>query len=316
MNTNTNPQYRTTVAAVEAKTRAEAGARDSVRTVERPAMVSRTIGNKHRRLRSQEGMTLVELLVVIAIAGILVASGTDLMVSWFNDLARTGQMIDRDSNGVALLSYMSTQLDGVEGPLGVADGDETNPLSIAGDQLVFQQSGICKRILFIKRVKQVRAAHAASCSDPKVVPVRGPNEPPADDDNGDGFAEPGDPDFDPAIDSAAPEWQTLCETECSNSSFLVAQGVVSPNEAAQAGADTNSTQLFTYVVNTGDSLAPVDAEASSNSSASWYADRSKAETLLAVDTHACVEIITGGKARCFVPRTTYIASAEGGGAGE
>lgn len=257
----------------------------------------------------ERGFTLMELMIVMVIASILMVAIGNWFVSSDRSIAEANFKIDRAGQANALFSFTDSHLTAAQLPVGLLEdgGTKINPLSIAGDQVIFTDSGTCTRLFYIKRMKQLRSVTRASCADPLIVPERGPNEALLDDDDGDGFAESGDADFDPAIDSLAPSYTTTCQgSECDNYPFLIAQRVMTGEDAVSPyGYEPKTTTLLQFALNTGFENAPVDAEADKDSSSSWYENSANRDAIGSISVAPCIALYEDGRQPwCYEPHVT------------
>ena len=273
-----------------------------------------------RRLARREGgFSLVEVLVVCALIGFLSAVSVALISVLFDGHLRATQMLDQQSTIETYTGFLISKLSLTQRPIGIAPGggpivdtpqagdNEIEPLSLAGDQLVFTSDGVCVRVLYIKAERQIRAMLSSSCSNADIAPKRGPNQPlPAgnDDDGrngavpqaiGDGYLESDDPLVDPAIDSASPRWSSVCGSNCA-ASFPIAEGIVATRPPyAPVGADIELIPFKPVIDQSGGSShALVDANANRNSSTSFYADDTNARSIGSVDLIAYVDPVVPG----------------------
>jgi prepilin-type N-terminal cleavage/methylation domain-containing protein len=133
-----------------------------------------------RNGRSERGTTLVEIMVVIVIMSIMSYGIIYLMTAMFDSNIQANEMAEQQSNAqsirssVGALSYGLTNVN-----LGQVNGaGKITSMSLAGDGFYGElpDQGICFRLYYVARSKQLRQATqpSASCSD--IKPVRGANE--------------------------------------------------------------------------------------------------------------------------------------------
>jgi type II secretory pathway pseudopilin PulG len=141
------------------------------------------------------------MLVVILIVGILIGGGATFLISLFNASARSFQSFQQQTTLQQATGFISSRLNAmtssddigttintgsVNAGIGItvncstSPADCINPLSVAGDQLVFQSQGTCYRLYYIQSSQQLDVASDApisgSCTGTPIDPVRGPNE--------------------------------------------------------------------------------------------------------------------------------------------
>lgn len=162
---------------------------------------------------NNRGFTLVELIVVMAVASILMVG----MVSMFDSMDRAVRRVDRigqqQTTFTQVASFLDNRLSGADKTLGVAGANPPaiNPVSMAGDQIVFTRGSKCYRLFYIESSKELRMAAASSCST--IEPTRGPNDP-----NG------GSPPSDPVLDGSV-------------ASFVLASNISPTPPAGSSGSD-------------------------------------------------------------------------------
>ena len=143
-------------------------------------------------LQRKDGFTLVELMVTVVILGILGAATVTLITSIFESNIRSQQRLDQVTQVESLFGFMSSRIAVAQRPIGAtktsgcSNGDPSciEPLSIAGDQMMFFSGGNCYRIMYVKQPPgttgdkqgQIWAAISSNCEDSSIFPKRGPNE--------------------------------------------------------------------------------------------------------------------------------------------
>lgn len=188
-------------------------------------------------------MTLVEMMVVVVILGIISAVSVTLITTILDSNLRTVQTMAQQTTIENTFGYLNSKFaDTRRGQLGYAEGGSIDPLSVAGDQLLFSSENgsgqsTCYRLMYFQELKQIRVAtRSGSCENQtqsanSVLPRRGPNENVGTTENPRYFiSDPGNSLFDPAIDSAYPEVAALCENSplpawCGARSWILADGV-------------------------------------------------------------------------------------------
>lgn len=259
------------------------------------------------QLANEDGFTLMEMMITVAILGILCAVGASLMTALFDSQIRQGQMLDQQTTIETYYGFMAAHLSPAQRPLGLVKNDGTvDPRSIANDQIVFQSAGNCYRVFWIGpdvpnrstvTTEQIRATVAADCSKQPIRPVRGPNEPPADDDNGDGFAEPDDADFDIAIDSLAPNWSVACQAAmtpwlsnpCGWSSIQLAAGVVKQRPPYAPAGTPPELVPFSFVGDNGTPVVGMAQKAGVGPVGNFYSSSSGASAIASIDATAYIK---------------------------
>jgi type II secretory pathway pseudopilin PulG len=164
--------------------------------------------------RREDGQTLIEMLVVILVIGVLIGAGATFIIGQFNANARSFQLFQQETALQQTNNFLNARLSAMSfdegsqdsigttlstGEIDVSTGETTsvevacssspnqciNPLSVAGDQLVFRSQGVCYRVFYVSTNKQLDVAIAApagsspnlTCTGSAIDPVRGPNEP-------------------------------------------------------------------------------------------------------------------------------------------
>ena len=223
----------------------------------------------------------MEMVIAMSIVSILLPIFSEVFISGPAETALMGsQRLSRDLDIGEFYGFMRATLAQADS-IGLADGSGVEPLSIAGDQFIFQTGRACYRVFYIERLKEIRASTADSCSSPAIQPTRGPNELFSDEDsNGDSFLEPGDPHFDPAIDSAAETYGQICLDQCAFASTARLRGVL---PATDAGVPIT---VFGFKLADQVATAGVDTNADSSSENAWYDDPDNAGGI------ACVHVTT------------------------
>lgn len=208
--------------------------------------------------RQADGFTLVELMVVVAILGILGGATVTLISSIFESNVRSQQRLDQQTQVESLFGFLASRMATARRPVGLdkssgCSGSQTNcinPLSIAGDQLVFESGGVCYRIFYLKSQKQIRGATANDCGSGttggsganSILPKRGPNEIIADSSanggNGDNVWQEGETYYDPVLDKAPGD---------PGGPFILAYNIESDRPNVAPTGYPNPLQIFTYL---------------------------------------------------------------------
>lgn len=214
------------------------------------------------------------MLIVILITSILLATSFGFFEAYTNQLVEGTQHLAQDGATTTEFSRLSSIIGSAQRPLGLLDpsGTAIDPLSLAGDQVVFSGSdGRCWRIYYRERTQEVRVASSSSCSDAAVKPVRGPNE---KDDQGNWLVmtDPSNPRYDAALDDPS-------------GSYAIASDVSSLAPASAPSGAPRPLQLLSYRDAT-NSVLPVDVRANGQvgaSHASFYDDRANRSAVYAVE---------------------------------
>ena len=143
-------------------------------------------------LKRKDGFTLVELMVTVVILGILGAATVTLITSIFESNIRSQQRLDQVTQVESLFGFMSSRIAVAQRPIGATktsgcpNGASSciEPLSIAGDQMMFFSGGNCYRVMYVKQPPgttgdkqgQIWASISSNCEDSSIFPKRGPNE--------------------------------------------------------------------------------------------------------------------------------------------
>jgi prepilin-type N-terminal cleavage/methylation domain-containing protein len=228
---------------------------------------------------SEQCFTLIELLVVITILGIMAAASISWISTLFDSQIRATAMFDQHSELAMSFGWLNSHLVNADRPIGRLNqtGTAIDPLTLAGDQVVFEQNQTCYRVFWLKREKELRMASAANCNDSKVKPVRGPNQLAL---NGTYHAEEGDPDYDVALDA---------EPGDESASFVLAQGVVEDKPKMAPHYAPDPLQPLTYKDDTGQTV-PVERLASNEPSTHpTYANPSERQAIAGIEVAAYVE---------------------------
>ena len=131
-------------------------------------------------------------MVTVVILGILGAATVTLITSIFESNIRSQQRLDQVTQVESLFGFMSSRIAVAQRPVGATktsgcpNGASSciEPLSIAGDQMMFFSGGNCYRIMYVKQPPgttgdkqgQIWAAISSNCEDSSIFPKRGPNE--------------------------------------------------------------------------------------------------------------------------------------------
>lgn len=219
-----------------------------------PSLIARL---RSLRLRDNSGFTLVELMVVVAILSILGAATVTLISSIFESNVRSQQRLDQQTQIESLYGFLASRMAIAQRPVGLqkntgCPGDNNpciNPLSIAGDQLLFTSGGVCYRIFYLRDQKSIRGATANNCDD--IAPKRGPNETLPDNGqtggDGDGNWEDGEPYYDAVLDVTPGQ---------EGGAFILANNVTSTRPETAPSGYPNPLQIFTYLNEQNRSFGP------------------------------------------------------------
>lgn len=174
---------------------------------------------------------------MVTILGILATVSATLVSVLFTANLRSSQAGSQQTTIENTFGFLSSRIALVQyGNLGVGDGATSiDPLTLAGDQVLFTSSfktgsssadsEVCFRLSYLAELGEIRVASlpgaCSSAGNSAILPQRGPNAY-LFGEGGSQFLEPGDPDFDPVIDSASPQVQSVCagsptgaaETDC------------------------------------------------------------------------------------------------------
>lgn len=208
------------------------------------------------RLKKEQGSTVVEVLVVMAIIAILATVTLGLVTSLFDSSLRTSKYLDQNTRIETVYGFFASRMASTNiGKLGLTNDANTqiDPLTVAGDQFVFQSNGgggtlgasLCYRLMYFKnpvttlqgsfQANSIWAAVSSSCAS--VKPTIGPNGTSAQ------ISASNDPVLDPATATQNPNIST----------FLLASGVSPTNskfESAPGGPSvcggTSSTKSYTF----------------------------------------------------------------------
>lgn len=219
-------------------------------------------------LREQRGFTLIEVMIVIVILAVLTAGSLSLVTFIFDSNIRSGQILNQQATVQESFGFMTARLAKVSPPIGTLNstGAKINPLSIAGDQVMFRSNGLCVRVWYAKWAEQIRAKTSASCTSAAIALVRGPNQTPI---RGGNKAQPGDSDYDVALDTDPGPG--------ANAPFVIAGGVI-PTRPSNANTNVYpnaSLRVFNYqdlsqVAIDENSSNGINPQAKSDSVSTWY----------------------------------------------
>lgn len=209
---------------------------------------------------NQRGTTLVEMLIVILIMSILSVGMVYLMTALFNSFTQGNQRYLQQTEQGTVVDFFQSKTAGVSASsdLALYEGNgAVNPVSYAGDQIVFTAHGVCYRIFYLGYKRQLRAA-ASSDGCGSIAPVRGPNQEVA----GGGYVEtnPSAPDRDPVLDDLD-----------GGTSFVLASNVTLSDGST---TPTGLNAPLRYYSADGRSQYENDGAASSDSSNPFYEDSS------------------------------------------
>jgi prepilin-type N-terminal cleavage/methylation domain-containing protein len=212
----------------------------------------------YRKLREQQGMTLIEMMVVIAIISIISMGGVTIVTSTFNAQTRAGQRLGEQQTAQTAFGYVNARISktpvGSNSPSVVGVGRQKttaapapvatyiDPLTVGPDQIVVTNANpaggqpYCYRIVYLRQEMQLRASRYTTCGDINATPKRPPNLPvPFGATCGSTYhAAPGNPYYDPAIDNIASQ-PSECQSGTSTS-FVLANNVL-------PARDSNGTEL-------------------------------------------------------------------------
>ena len=200
--------------------------------------------NLRRRIAAQNGFTLIEMLVTILILSIIVIALSNFFIASVNQTEQERMADAQHAAWIQSSGWLTQHLLSASsiGLASATDSSELDPLTVAGDQLIFQAAGNCYRVYYQESSSTVSAAEAASCST--IRPTRGPNE------SGSGTST-----TDPVLDSGgcSPTTTPSCQI------FVLADNVVTTT--------SSPLQVFKYYTSD-DTLLDVDTHADGNVSAS------------------------------------------------
>lgn len=239
-------------------------------------------------IRSEAGYSLVELVVVMAMMSILALGSMSLITAIFDTNIKSAQIFDQQTEIQTAFGYMNSHIQSASRPIGRATtlGTSIDPLTIAGDQVIFEANGTCYRLFYLKQEEQIRVKVAASCNDSSIKPVRGPNQQAL---NGTLHAGQGDADYDPALDIPLGE---------PGSSFVLARGVVPEKPGTAPAGAPAPLQVFNYLADDENTLQ-VDAEASNAPSghSSFYNNSANRAQVAGIQVWTYIEPTVNGGAR-------------------
>ena len=195
-------------------------------------------------------------------------------------MVRTTQQNKND----LVLDFLQSNLNSVGvGEVGLTTdgGTKINPVSLAGDQVVFAHGSRCVRLYYVARNTELDAAVSTNgCAD--IAPTRGPNEYVTD--YGYTVNDPANPLYDPVLD-----YPDSLPSTCSV--FMLADNVVLTGSGS---TDPSSNALFSYL--DGSEMAEwVDSQAASDSAGSFYQDSANLQDIawLKIDGYAAGDSSVG-----------------------
>ena len=278
----------------------------------------RSLTSVLNRLRRDDGLSLIEVTVTMLLLGILAIASVTLISSQLRGHVSAVENFTKQSTAQTTLDYLHQRIGTSSGKIGIATAaDRIDPLSIAGDQLLFVSVSTgnrqCVRVAYEKAHKRIRVATytvtgvsdpygSAPCTAPDVKPVRGPNQQASTltgaarcDSSGNGQPATG---FDPAVD-LAPRERLTCGSGGSQrtytGAFILASNVVAarPVNATASGpeAQPDPLRLFTYLGADDQPLTPGPADEAQPSAAgnAFYDNAANAPRIVAVDTNVYLE---------------------------
>lgn len=125
----------------------------------------------------ERGSTLMEMMITISIMSIIGLGMVYLMTALFNTFIEGNQRYLQQTEQSTVVDFLQSKTAGLkpenvglENPNGSID-----PLSFAGDQIVFVNGGVCYRIFYLGNRQQLRVATSSQGCE-AIRPERGPNE--------------------------------------------------------------------------------------------------------------------------------------------
>lgn len=125
---------------------------------------------------NKQGLSVLEPLLYMALISVISIGGVQILIGLISAEVRSNARIIQESDANTVTSWMNKRLLSDTDTVGQIVNGKTNPLSISGDQLIFETNGYCHRIAYFQENREVSIKSVTDAQCSVFDATGGPNE--------------------------------------------------------------------------------------------------------------------------------------------